>query len=55
MQVTERAGVAQGAIEVRYVMPLSLVLDHRIVEGAPAAQFPAEVRNSPEQPEELLK
>ncbi len=38
-RVTEKAVVRHGAIVVRSIMGLSLTFDHRIEDGAPAAEF----------------
>lgn len=41
-------------IEVRELMTLSLTFDHRVVDGAPAARFLADLRAALEDPEALL-
>jgi pyruvate dehydrogenase E2 component (dihydrolipoamide acetyltransferase) len=38
-RVAEKPTVANGQVIIKPVMQLSLVFDHRIVDGAPAAQF----------------
>jgi pyruvate dehydrogenase E2 component (dihydrolipoamide acetyltransferase) len=40
-KVAERSVVVRGQIQVRMTMPLSLSFDHRAVDGAIAANFPA--------------
>lgn len=49
-QISERAVVRDGQIVVRPTMWLSLTFDHRIVDGAPAAQFLARIRQLLESP-----
>lgn len=38
-RVIEKPAVREGRIEVRSLMTLSLTIDHRVVDGAPAAEF----------------
>jgi len=38
-RITPKAVVLDGEITARQMMTLSLVFDHRLVDGAPAAQF----------------
>ncbi len=38
-RIAPRAVVVDGQIAVRQIKVLSLVFDHRLVDGAPAAQF----------------
>ena len=50
----ERPVVRDGAVVVRNVMDLSLSCDHRILYGADAAAFLADLRGLLEQPVGLL-
>ncbi len=43
-----------GHVEPRYVLPLSLTFDHRVVDGAPAARFMGELRLAIENPSAWL-
>jgi pyruvate dehydrogenase E2 component (dihydrolipoamide acetyltransferase) len=47
-------GNEQESIEPRSILPLSLSIDHRIVDGAVAAQFTNGVMEYLENPELLL-
>jgi pyruvate dehydrogenase E2 component (dihydrolipoamide acetyltransferase) len=49
-RIADRAVVRDGEIVIRPTMWLSLTFDHRIVDGAPAAQFLARVQNLLESP-----
>jgi pyruvate dehydrogenase E2 component (dihydrolipoamide acetyltransferase) len=49
-QIREKAVVIAGGIHVRSMLTLSLVFDHRLVDGAPAAKFLAKVKTLLEQP-----
>src|SRR3989338_8431927 len=42
-RVTEKPVVRSGKIEARKILPLSLTYDHRIVDGAQAARFVADL------------
>jgi len=42
-RVTEKPVVRSGKIEIRKMLPLSLTYDHRIVDGAQAARFVADL------------
>jgi pyruvate dehydrogenase E2 component (dihydrolipoyllysine-residue acetyltransferase) len=53
-EVAERAVVRDGAVVARPVMDASLSCDHRVVYGAEAARFLAEVRRLLEHPSLLL-
>ncbi len=44
-RVVERPVAIQGKLEVRPMMMLSLSYDHRIVDGAPAAEFLRKIKN----------
>ncbi|HYU58506.1 MAG TPA: 2-oxo acid dehydrogenase subunit E2 [Actinomycetota bacterium] len=50
-----RSRVVGGRIEVRDVLDLTITLDHRVVDGAPAARFGAELRRLLESPELVLR
>jgi len=52
--VTERPVVRQGALAVAATMRLTLCSDHRIIDGAYAARFLAELRSVLEKPVSLL-
>jgi pyruvate dehydrogenase E2 component (dihydrolipoamide acetyltransferase) len=47
-------GADDDRVEVRPVMALSLTFDHRVVDGAPAAQFLQRVKHVLEHPYLLL-
>jgi pyruvate dehydrogenase E2 component (dihydrolipoamide acetyltransferase) len=49
-RIAEKAVVLTGGIHVRSMVTLSLVFDHRLIDGAPAAKFLAKVRELLEQP-----
>jgi len=49
-----RPAVVEGAIAVRTLVVLSLTFDHRVVDGAPAASFLADVVGMLEDPGRLL-
>lgn len=53
-RIREQVVSVNGAIEVRPQMALSLSFDHRVIDGAPAAQFLTDVKNILENPYELL-
>lgn len=42
--VTERPWVVEGRVEVREILPVTLSVDHDIVDGAPAARFVRRLR-----------
>jgi pyruvate/2-oxoglutarate dehydrogenase complex dihydrolipoamide acyltransferase (E2) component len=42
--MTQRPRVVDGQVEIRDVLDLTLVIDHNVVDGAPAARFGAELR-----------
>ncbi len=48
-RIVPRPVVADGEIAVRYMVTLSLSFDHRIVDGAPAAQFLQALKQAIEQ------
>jgi pyruvate dehydrogenase E2 component (dihydrolipoyllysine-residue acetyltransferase) len=49
-KIMEKPVVLGGGIHVRSMLTLSLVFDHRLLDGAPAAKFLAKVRELLEQP-----
>jgi pyruvate dehydrogenase E2 component (dihydrolipoamide acetyltransferase) len=49
-KIQEKPVVIGGGIHVRSMVTLSLVFDHRLVDGAPAAKFLAKVKEFLEQP-----
>jgi len=53
-RVVERPVVVNGQIVARPVMQLSLTFDHRVVDGAPAAEFLQKVKQLMENPNVLL-
>ncbi len=53
-RVISRPWVVEGAIAVRQVGYLSLVFDHRVVDGAPAARFLTDMAHFIEEPYRLL-
>lgn len=53
-RIQEKPVVVDGTIEVQPVMTLSLSFDHRVVDGAPAAQFLTDLCNTLEHPEQLV-
>ncbi len=54
-RVVERPVVKDKQIVVKPVMKLSLSFDHRVVDGAPAAEFLQEVKTYLEEPSSLLR
>jgi len=52
-RITPKAVVVNGEIVVRQMMTLSLVFDHRLVDGAPAAQFLQYLKDLIEAPNEV--
>ncbi|MEM3673795.1 MAG: dihydrolipoamide acetyltransferase family protein [Candidatus Bathyarchaeia archaeon] len=52
-RITEKPVAVEGKIEAKQVMNLSLSYDHRIVDGAPAAEFLQKVKRYIEAPENL--
>jgi len=49
-RVVEKPGVKNGRIEIRFFMTLSLTIDHRAVDGAPAGEFLQSLARHLEQP-----
>jgi pyruvate dehydrogenase E2 component (dihydrolipoamide acetyltransferase) len=52
-KIVEKPVVVNGKIEVKPFITLSLSYDHRIVDGAPAAQFLRKIKQYIESPEQL--
>ena len=42
--MTQRPRVVDGQIEAREVLDLTIVIDHNVVDGAPATRFAAQLR-----------
>lgn len=53
-RVAEKPIVVEEQVVVRPVMQLSLTFDHRVVDGAPAAEFLQKVKQKLESPDALL-
>lgn len=53
-RIVERPAVVNGQIAPRPMMGLSLVHDHRVIDGAPAAEFLAVLMNLVEKPVKAL-
>jgi len=51
-RIVDKAIVKQGEIVIRKMMVLSLVFDHRLVDGAPAAEFLQFIKDMIETPDE---
>jgi pyruvate dehydrogenase E2 component (dihydrolipoamide acetyltransferase) len=49
-RIMEKPVVLNGGIHIRSMMTLSLVFDHRLIDGAPAARFLAKVKELLDQP-----
>lgn len=54
-RVAEKPVAVNGKIEVRKIMPLSLSYDHRVIDGAQAAQFLNDFKKLIEEPEQLSR
>jgi pyruvate dehydrogenase E2 component (dihydrolipoamide acetyltransferase) len=52
-KISSKPTITEGKIEVKPVMILSLSFDHRIIDGAPAAQFLQKIKYYLEKPELL--
>ncbi|WP_240371460.1 dihydrolipoamide acetyltransferase family protein [Anoxybacteroides rupiense] len=50
----EKPVVVNGEIAIRPIMTVSLSFDHRVIDGAPAAEFLAEVKRILENPYEMI-
>lgn len=53
-RIQEKPVIRHGEVEVRSMMSLSLSFDHRIIDGAPAAQFLTDLKNVLENPYQLM-
>jgi pyruvate dehydrogenase E2 component (dihydrolipoamide acetyltransferase) len=53
-RIVEKPSFQQGQVVPRAMMHLSLTFDHRIVDGAPAAEFLRTVKELLENPYRLL-
>jgi pyruvate dehydrogenase E2 component (dihydrolipoamide acetyltransferase) len=53
-RIAPKPVVRNGAVEIRQMMVLSLVFDHRLVDGAPAARFLQEIKYMVEEPYLML-
>jgi pyruvate dehydrogenase E2 component (dihydrolipoamide acetyltransferase) len=53
-RVVSRPGILDGQIRAVSVLPLSLVFDHRAVDGTPAAAFLDAIGAALGEPEQLL-
>lgn len=53
-RLQEKPVVVKGQVEVQPIMTLSLSFDHRVVDGAPAAQFLTDLCNVLENPDQLI-
>jgi pyruvate dehydrogenase E2 component (dihydrolipoamide acetyltransferase) len=49
-KILEKPVVRNGGIHIRTMMTLSLVFDHRLIDGAPAGRFLAKVKDLLENP-----
>lgn len=53
-RIQEKPVIVDGEVKVRSMMSLSLSFDHRIIDGAPAAQFLTDLKNVLENPYKLM-
>ncbi|MDR2246689.1 MAG: 2-oxo acid dehydrogenase subunit E2 [Treponema sp.] len=53
-KIEDTAVAVNGSVEIRPVMKLTLSYDHRIIDGAPAAQFLVRIKEYLENPYKLL-
>lgn len=49
-RITDKQVVVGGKIEIRPMMGLTLAVDHRVIDGAPAAQFLSDIKKNLENP-----
>jgi pyruvate dehydrogenase E2 component (dihydrolipoyllysine-residue acetyltransferase) len=49
-KIMEKPVVREGGIHVRSMLTLSLAIDHRLLDGAPAAKFLANIKELLENP-----
>ncbi|WP_374719420.1 dihydrolipoamide acetyltransferase family protein [Parageobacillus toebii] len=52
--VTDTPVFVGDAIQKRKILPLSLTFDHQVIDGAPASQFLADIKNHLEKPYKML-
>jgi len=52
-RIVKKPAVFKGEVRIRQMMFLNLTFDHRIIDGAPAAEFLRDIQNSLEAPENL--
>jgi len=53
-RISDKPVVIEGEVAIRSIMPLSLSFDHRIIDGALAAQFLQELKRILEEPDSLF-
>lgn len=53
-RIVEKPAIFEGEVRKRKMMFLSLTFDHRIIDGAPAAEFLRDMREAVEDPDEFL-
>ncbi len=53
-KIAQKAIVINGEIKVAYVMPLSLAVDHRVIDGADAGRFLSHIKSLLSEPMMLL-
>jgi pyruvate dehydrogenase E2 component (dihydrolipoamide acetyltransferase) len=53
-RIQEKPVIVDGNVEVRSMMELSLSFDHRIIDGAPAAEFLTDLKDTLEHPYKLM-
>ncbi|CAM4204019.1 dihydrolipoamide acetyltransferase family protein [Lacicoccus alkaliphilus] len=53
-RIQEKPIIVEGQVEIRSMMTLSLSFDHRIINGAPAAQFLTDLKGVLENPYKLM-
>ena len=53
-RIVEKPAIFEGEVRKRKMMFLSLTFDHRIIDGAPAAEFLRDMREAVEDPDRVL-
>jgi pyruvate dehydrogenase E2 component (dihydrolipoamide acetyltransferase) len=53
-KISQRAMVIDGEIKAAYVLPLSLSIDHRVIDGADAGRFLTKIKSLLKEPMMLL-
>ena len=53
-KIDSKPVVREGQVVIRKMMTLSLVFDHRLVDGAPAAKFLQHIKELVETPNEVM-